>query len=70
MCNIISSMALSNFIKKFHNQKKSCSLCGNNTFNYDSEERVLYCSECGLVVKATYYYVAGNKIKLDYGLIL
>lgn len=45
-----------------------CPECESRNIVHDDYES--YCCDCGLVLSATINYVAGFKIKLDWGLIL
>lgn len=50
------------------NVKIECPECESKDIRFDEDETS--CGECGLVLSATSNYVAGFKIKLDWGLIL
>ena len=44
-----------------------CPECKSKNYAIDCYDGVIYCTECGLVLTATHYYVGGNKIFLPYG---
>jgi len=46
-----------------------CPCCESSEFRL-LDDFHLVCEDCGLVVAATYTYVAGIRIKLDFGILL
>lgn len=49
--------------------KKACPQCHNHEFEIDKKDNVMYCTECFLVVSASYDYVGGNRIDLPFGIL-
>lgn len=47
----------------------TCPECGAHT-EYDMDKAEIYCKDCGLVVKASIYYVGNHRIIYPYGILL
>ncbi|WP_407375131.1 hypothetical protein [Methanobrevibacter sp.] len=47
-----------------------CPECKTFTIQLSQNRSYEYCTECGLITRASYSYVAGQKIELPYGLLI
>ena len=50
-------------------KKKSCPECKNKEFEIDNHDNVMFCTNCYLVVSASYNYANGNPIDLPFGIL-
>lgn len=55
--------------EEYENIEK-CPECETLTITLSEDKSYEYCTECGLITRASIEYVAGHKIDLPYGVIM
>jgi len=49
---------------------EKCPECGTFTIALSLDKSYEYCTECGLITRASIDYVAGQRIDLPYGILI
>ena len=53
-----------------HENLSKCPECGTMTIKLSDTNDYEYCTECGLITRASVKFVAGQKIDLPYGILI